>query len=114
MTAIPIPAYIQPQHLRSTWQFHPKILLCGLSFHTNTYKGSFFPDTIRLWNNLPINVLDQPSLKGLRAPWMVVTRLQLIILKLLLFIALHTLLLLFYHYVIAPAQSTRLHLAFVD
>ena len=35
-----------------------------LNFHTNTYKGSVFPDTICLWSNLPINVLDQPSLKG--------------------------------------------------
>ena len=29
---------------------------------TNLMKGSYFPDTIRLWNLLPQQVVDSPSL----------------------------------------------------
>ena len=34
---------------------------------TTLLKGSFFPDTIRLWNNLPQEVVDSPTLDAFRS-----------------------------------------------
>ena len=34
---------------------------------TNTYKASFFPDTIRRWNGLPCSVTESPSVESLKS-----------------------------------------------
>ena len=52
--AINIPDYIKQQN-RTTRQYHPQKFR-NVQTSSNTYKYSFFPRTIKDWNNLPPNL----------------------------------------------------------
>ena len=58
--AIPIPHYLHRQTAQ-TWQFHPQRFRT-VAIHSDTYKHSFFPCTIKDWNSLTPSMYDAKSL----------------------------------------------------
>ena len=53
--------YLQEANTRNTRNSHTQKYQ---TYHTNTdtYKHSFFPKTIKEWNNLPQNIIGSPSI----------------------------------------------------
>ena len=63
LTALPIPDYFL--HVtRSTRNYHSLHYVIPSS-NSDSYKFSFFPSTIRAWNNLPISLIETNSLQYL-------------------------------------------------
>ena len=58
--AIPIPHYLHRQTAQ-TQQFHPQRFRT-VAIHSDTYKHSFFPRTIKDWNSLIPSMYDAKSL----------------------------------------------------
>ena len=58
--AIPIPHYLHRQTAH-TRQFHP-LRFRTVAIHSDTYKHSFFPRTIKDWNSLTPSMYDAKSL----------------------------------------------------
>ena len=44
----------------STWGHQQRFLVQYCSI--NTYKGSFFPSAVRLWNSLPASAISAPTM----------------------------------------------------
>ena len=63
--AINIPAHVQKQR-RVTRQYHPKRFI-NIGSTSNTYKYSFFTRTIKEWNTLPVNVIEQSTTNSFKA-----------------------------------------------
>jgi hypothetical protein len=63
--AVPLPSNIQ-QNKRVTRGCHPHQFVLP-SAHIDTYKFSFFPRTIRCWNILPSNIIEQPDTDKFKA-----------------------------------------------
>ncbi len=64
LVAIPKTQYLIPV-TRYTRHSHSRAFLLPLATK-NTYKYSYFPRTIRLWNSLPAHVVDLPTLDSFR------------------------------------------------
>ena len=62
---IPLPDTLIPLSVRNTRQYHPKKFYPMVS-NTKSYKGTFFPSTVAMWNSLPPNVLDKPNISQFR------------------------------------------------
>ena len=62
--AINIPDYIKQQN-RTTRQYHPRKFR-NVQTSSNTYKYSFFPRTIKDWNNLPSNLLNMDDAEAFK------------------------------------------------
>ena len=62
---IPLPDTLIPLSVRNTWQYHPKKFYPMVS-NTKSYKGTFFPSTVAMWNSLPLSVLDKPNISQFR------------------------------------------------
>ena len=60
--AINIPDYIKQQN-RTTRQYHPWKFR-NVKISSNTYKYSFFPRTIKDWNNLPSHWLNMDDIEA--------------------------------------------------
>ena len=57
--AVSLPSYITKQ-TRTTRHTHPQRFL-QVRASTQTYQNSFFPRTVRDWNNLPPDILEAPT-----------------------------------------------------
>ena len=57
--AVSLPSYITKQ-TRTTRHTHPQIFL-QVRASTQTYQNSFFPRTVRDWNDLPPDILEAPT-----------------------------------------------------
>ena len=62
---IPLPDTLIPLSVRNTRQYHPKRFYPMFS-NTKSYKGTFFPSTVAMWNSLPPSVLDKPNISQFR------------------------------------------------
>ena len=62
---IPLPDTLIPLSVRNTRQYHPKKFYSMVS-NTKSYKGTFFPSTVAMWNSLPPNILDKPNISQFR------------------------------------------------
>ena len=62
--AIQIPDYIKQQN-RTTRQYHPRTFR-NVQTSSNTYKYSFFPRTIKDWNNLPSTLLNMDDVEAFK------------------------------------------------
>ena len=58
---IPLPDTLIPLSVRNTRQYHPKKFYAMVS-NTKSYKGTFLPSTVAMWNSLPPSVLDKPNI----------------------------------------------------
>ena len=52
---MPLPSSVQPSPL------HPHKYLHIQGLHSSAYINSFYPRTIRIWNHLPLNIIQSPS-----------------------------------------------------
>lgn len=59
--ATSFPSYIRPKE-RTTRSQHSHRFI-RLNTHSDSYKFSFFPRTLRDWDSLPTNVIESPSVK---------------------------------------------------
>lgn len=64
LVAVPMPQYVLPT-TRLTRHMHP-LSFRQIQTHCNYYKFSFYPATIVLWNSLPANIAQAPTLDQFR------------------------------------------------
>ena len=62
LVAFPICDYVLPSGILSTRGSHP-FKIQPIFANKNSYKQSFLPSTIPIWNSLPDNVVESPSLQ---------------------------------------------------
>ena len=77
-TAISIPSYVQIPQRQS--KGHHEYSFVNIKTHTDSYRCSFFPRTIRSWNLLPQNIINTANVNQFKSSlWDAITHKNIIV-----------------------------------